>query len=90
MDSSSAPPINLRYQSGRFADSALLLTLTRSQAGIIAGTYTYQRAPYDVFLPGHPLDNGRRDPQLYIEGAIRKTAISLLKGKFPGIALELQ
>jgi hypothetical protein len=89
MDSSSAPPINLRYQTGRFSSSAALLTLTRNRAGILAGTYTYQRAPYDVFLPGHPLDNGRRDPQLYIEGAIRKTAMSLLKTKFKGVQLEL-
>ena len=80
----------LRYQTGRFADSAELLTLTRTKAGILAGTYTYQRNPYDVFLPGHKMANGKRDPRIYVEGAIRESAIAILKNKFPGIQLGLQ
>lgn len=90
MGKASDPPIKLRYQTGRFADSAKLLTLTRTEAGVLAGTYTYQRNPYDVFLPNGRLGTPQRDPRLYIEGAIREAAISILKRRFPGIVLELQ
>lgn len=79
----------LRYQTGRFADSAKLLTLTRAQAGVLAGTYTYMRNPYDVFLPGHKMATPKRDPRIYVEGAIREAAITVLKNRFPGINVEL-
>lgn len=88
MGKATDPAVKLRYQNGRFSDSAVLLTLTKTQAGILAGSYTYQKSPYEVFAPGHPLDNGSRDPAIYIEGAIRNAAMSLLKTKFPGIVLE--
>ena len=90
MGDSTDPPGKLRYQSGRFAESAKLLTLTRSQAGILQGTYTYQRNPYDVFLPGHKMGTPKRDPRIYVEGAIREAAITVLKNRFPGIQLGLQ
>lgn len=90
MGDATDPAVKLRYQTGRFADSAKLLTLTRAQAGILAGTYTYQRSPYDVFLPGHRLGNATRDPRIYVEGAIREAAMSILKRRFPGIVLELK
>ena len=80
----------LNYQTGRFADSAHLLTLTRNQAGVLAGTYTYMRDPYDVFLPGHKMGTPKRDPRIYVEGAAREAAMTILKNKFPGIALNLQ
>lgn len=90
MASSSQNDGRLRYQTGRFASSAELLTLTRSQAGILAGTYTYQRDPYDVFLPGGRLGTPKRDPRLYVKGAIREAAFAALKDKFKGISLELK
>ena len=88
MGKSTDPAVRLRYQSGRFADSAVLLSLTRTQAGILAGSWTYMKSPYEVFAPGHRLANGSRDPAIYIEGAIRNAAMSILKTKFPGITLE--
>ena len=90
MDKASDPPVKLRYQTGRFADSAKLLTLTRSQASTLFGTYTYQRNPYDVFLPGGRLGTAQRDPRIYIESAIQEAAMSILRRKFPGLQLELQ
>lgn len=90
MASSSSSDGRLRYQTGRFADSTKLLTLTRTQAGVLAGQYTYQRDPYDVFLPEHKLGTPKRDPRIYVEGAIRNSAISILKNRFPGIQLELK
>lgn len=90
MADSAATDGRLRYQTGRFADSAKLLTLTRTQAGVLAGQYTYMRDPYDVFLPGHKMGTPKRDPRIYVEGAIRQSAMSILKKRFPGIALELK
>jgi len=89
MGDSNDPPVLLRNQTGRFAESAKMLTLTRSNKGVLAGTYTYQRNPYDVFLPGHKLGTPKRDPKIYIEGSIRELAIAIMKRKFPGLALEL-
>jgi len=89
MGDSSDPPVLLRNQTGRFSESARLLSLTRSSAGAILGTYTYQRNPYDVFLPGRKLGTTKRNPKVYIEGSIRELAIAIMKRKFPGLALEL-
>jgi len=89
MGDSNDPPVLLRNQTGRFAESARLLTLTRSKTGILAGTYTYQRYPYDVFLPEGRLGTPKRNPKVYLEGSIRELAIAIMKRKFPGLALEL-
>lgn len=89
MGESNDPPVLLRNQTGRFAESAKLLTLTRSKLGVLAGTYTYQRYPYDVFLPGHRLGTTKRNPKVYLEGSIRELAMAIMKRKFPGLALEL-
>lgn len=89
MGNSTDPAILLRYQSGRFSESAKLLTLTRTDANTLIGTYTYQRYPYDTFLPGGRLHTAKRDPRLYIEGSIREAAIDLLGKNFPGLSLEL-
>jgi len=83
------PPVLLRNQTGRFAESAKMLTLTRNKAGVLAGTYTYQKNPYEVFAPGHRLGTLKRNPSLYIEGSIRELALAIMKRKFPGIALGL-
>jgi hypothetical protein len=89
MGDSNDPPILLRNQTGRFAESARILTLTRAKAGVLLGTYTYQRSPYDVFLPGNKLGTTKRNPKVYIEGSIRELAIAIMKRKFPGLSLEL-
>jgi len=83
------PPVLLRNQTGRFAESVKLLTLTRSKAGLLYGTYTYQRSPYDVFLPNGKLGTPKRNPKVYLEGSIRELAMAIMKRKFPGLALEL-
>lgn len=89
MGESSDEPILLRNQTGRFSKSAELLTLTRTTANTLLGTYTYQRNPYDVFLPGGKLHTQVRDPRLYIEGSIRESALKILGKNFPGLRLEL-
>ena len=88
MGKSSDPPTRLRYQDGDFANSAKLLNLVHTKKDTIAGIYEYMYYPYDVFLPGHPLDNGLRNPRTYIEHGIRAAARTILEGRFPGIVLE--
>jgi len=89
MASAGSTDGRLRYQSGRFAESAELLTLTKAQSGVLAGSYTYMKSPYEVFAPGHKMATPQRNPEIYIEGAIRAAAIAILKNKFPGMALEV-
>ena len=89
MGKATDPAIKLRYQTGRFADSAVLLTLNRTQAGILAGTYSYMRNPYDTFLPGGRLGTAARNPKIYLESGIRNAALAILKRDFPGLSLDL-
>ena len=89
MGDSNAPPVLLRNQTGRFAESARMLTLTRTQAKTLVGTYTYQKNPYEVFAPGHRLGTPKRNPKVYIEGSIRELAMAIMKLKFPGLTLEV-
>ena len=60
----------LRYQSGRFADSASV-----ESASMFGITYDYMHYPYDTFEPGRgtrKLDSVGRSPTRYVEGSIRK------------------
>lgn len=77
----------LRYQTGTFADSALLLSLNREQTGAYRGIYTYAKDPYEVYEKGQLATPGR-SPELYIEGAARSIAQQVLKKQFKGIFLE--
>jgi len=90
MANSNAPSSReyLRYQTGRFSESAKLLTLNRQQTGTYFGVYTYQQEPYAVFEQGNKMGSPGRDPRLYIEGAAREIAVQVLKKQFKGIALE--
>lgn len=89
MGGSNDPAIKLRYQTGRFSESAKLLTLNRVEAGAYIGTYDFQKNPYSVFLPGERLGTQQRDPKLYIEGAIRDIAKGVLGKNFNGINVRL-
>jgi len=60
----------LRYQSGRFADSASV-----ESASMFGITYSYMNYPYDTFEPGRGrrnVDSIGRSPTRYVEGSIRK------------------
>lgn len=89
MGNASDPAVRLRYQTGRFSESAILLSLNRTEAGALIGTYDFMKDPYGTFLPGGRLHTQQRDPKVYIEGAIRDIAIQVLKNQFNGIVLEL-
>lgn len=83
-------PAYLRNQTGRFSESARLLTLNRQQTGAFVGVYTFMDDPYGVFLPGGKLGTPGRNPMRYIEGSIRDIAMQTLKKQFKGIELELK
>lgn len=89
MGESGDPAIKLRYQTGRFSQSAYLLTLNRVEAGNYIGTYDFMQNPYGVFLPGGRLHTQQRDPRLYIEGAIRDIAIGVLGKSFKAMNVRL-
>ena len=62
----------LRYQTGRFADSARVDKVSTGKTGVLNIGYTYLRYPYDTFLPpaGRQSSVGR-SPKRLIVGAIR-------------------
>jgi len=67
----------LRYQTGRFANSAVaeasLKEATKTRAARVEILYKYMRRPYYVFNPksGSALASQGRDPNTIIQGAIR-------------------
>lgn len=66
-------PKRLNYRTGRFAQSAELKGLNSSGTGkTLLANITYQRNPYDVFLPGGRLHNELRDPEKLIGKSIRQ------------------
>ena len=91
MQSAASPASKayLRLQTGRFAESARLLTLNRQETGAYFGVYTFMHNPYSLFEPGNSgLASPGRDPKLYIEGAAREIALQVLKKRFKGLIME--
>jgi len=73
----------LRYQTGRFAESARVLTLNRLETGAYMGTYGYLTNPYKIYE-----NSVGRNPKNYIETAIRDIAKITLGNNFRGIFME--
>jgi len=82
MGSSSDAPIQLRYQTGRFAHSAKIQGVSRLGRYNLRVQYSYMRYPYDTFLPGGNLYKPERDPRGIISTSIREIATSILYSKF--------
>jgi hypothetical protein len=72
----------LQYRSGRFANSARVTDITRTQQGFPSIGYTYQRNPYQTFEPGGRQGSTERDPRVVIDRSIREIAGELLVGRF--------
>lgn len=76
---SSAPNDGvLRYQTGRFANSATIESLAQTQSGALVAQYNYMRSPYDTFAPGGELHTPDRNPHRIIEKSIREIAVEIL------------
>lgn len=75
-DGSRRDVLNLR--TGRFADSAEVVRLSESRAGMITAFYTYMKNPYATFSQGGRQQNPRsRDPKLLISKSIREIAATV-------------
>ena len=74
-DNMGSPALN--YQTGRFAESVKVLSITPSMgtSGIIQ--YAYRKDPYQLYE-----GDGMRDPRLLIDKTLREQAAELALGKF--------
>lgn len=75
----------LENQSGRFASSARVLEVTKTNKGFPSIGYTYQKNPYQIFEKGAgkaPWATADRDPRKVIDLSIREIAAELLTGRF--------
>lgn len=80
--SGMAPNRNyLRYQTGRFAKSAKVHTVTHTTPSTVSVVYSYMPEPYNVFLNSAKHGRGR-NPERIVEGAIRQIMIQHLHNKF--------
>jgi hypothetical protein len=72
-DGSSRSVLNNR--TGRLAESAKVVKLSESRAGMITAFYTYMKNPYATFSEGGRQQSPRsRDPKLLISKSIREIA----------------
>ena len=62
----------LNYRTGRFARSAEITSFQATAGRSYLADITYQRSPYDVFLPGHRLYKPGRDPKKLIGKSVRQ------------------
>lgn len=74
-DNMGSPALN--YQTGRFAESVKVFSITPSMgtSGIIQ--YAYRKNPYQLYE-----GDGMRDPRLLIDKTLREQAAELALGKF--------
>jgi len=72
----------LNYRTGRFAKSAEAQAVVQSRDQYLDVYYTYQRFPYDTFLPGGRLYKPGRDPRTIIGRSIRQLATEFVSNNF--------
>jgi len=69
-------------RTGRFADSARIVDITKTPKGYPSIAYTYQRAPYGTFELGGRQGSTDRDPRNLIDTSIRQLVSAELAGRF--------
>lgn len=72
----------LNYRTGRFAKSAEASAVVQSRSDYLEVFYTYQRYPYDTFLPGGRLYRPGRNPKTIIGRSIRQLATEFVSNNF--------
>jgi hypothetical protein len=75
----------LHNQTGRFSESAKIVSVGQTGQGYPVLEYTYQRSPYDVFDPvlgAAPWNTPGRDPKKLIEASIREVAKNIAIKRF--------
>jgi len=73
---------NLRFRTGRFANSARMTNVTVGPKGGLQGDYTYMRSPYETFEPGGKMGSTQRDPRRIIGASIREIVSTQMQGRF--------
>ena len=81
-DPSDSPDGALRFQSGRFAESTQVTSVSSTRSGAIDIAYTYQRYPYDTFAPWGKLYTAERNPKDLLDRSIRSIATGILGNRF--------
>lgn len=85
-DGSRKNLLNLR--TGRLAESAEVLRLSESRAGLITAFYTYMKNPYATFSSGGRQQEPRsRDPKLLISKSIREIAAQQVANRLRAVAI---
>lgn len=72
----------LNYRTGRFAESAKVLSVNPSSTRTVDIYFTFMRNPYDVFMPGGRLYKPGRDPRRIIGRSIRQLVSANLAAGF--------
>ena len=75
----------LESRTGRFAQSARAVNVTKTKQGHPSIGYTYAKNPYQVFEPGEgkkPWASTDRDPRQVIDRSLREIAVELALGRF--------
>ncbi len=68
----------LNWRTGRFAESAKVLTASRDSDGLVRMPYTYMKTPYQTFEPGYAQGSRARNPKVVISESIRQLATRLV------------
>lgn len=71
----------LNYRTGRFAQSAKVLTADIDKDGVLRLPYTYMKYPYQTFEPGYAMGSVARDPKALITKSIRELAQNIVSTK---------
>lgn len=75
----------LVYRTGRFANSAQVVSIQTTKSGSPSIVFDYQRDPYDVFdrtLGKSPWNTPARDPRALVDKSVREIAQEMAIGRF--------
>jgi len=79
---------NLKYQTGRFAESVKVEQLSRARDGAITAFMSYMRYPYATFEVGGKQGHKGYYPSRLINTSVRELAAKLVKEKFTSITIK--
>ena len=77
----------LEYQTGRFAKSVEVKSITGGRSGALSIYYDYMKYPYQTFEPGYKLGHLGYDPRPLISKSIRLIAQEQVTQRFRSISL---
>ena len=72
----------LNYQTGRFARSVRVTSISQTRQQQMTAFYTYMKSPYQTFERGYAQGSPQRDPRTLISRSIRDAAAQIMGTKF--------